>query len=399
MRPIPFAAPVAVLLLALAASACGSETQQKQQAAPPPAVLTETAVLQDLVEERSFTGRVEAVDKVQIRARVQGFLKAKRFEEGAEVMAGDPLFDIEPEPFELAVQQATANLANAQAAQTLAEQTFERTEELAGRGTSSKAALDSARSGLLQAQAAVKAREADLQTAKLNLGYARITAPMQGRVGRSAFSVGNLVGPDSGTLVLLVRQDPMYVTFPVPHWLLLQVRKGGQGPDSVFIKLRLADGSLYEPEGQIAFTDVQGTATTDSITVRATIPNPKRLLIDQQLVTVSVIRKQPEKKLVVAQAAMLLDQQGPYVLAVDGDNKVSIKRIVTGEQRGPMIVVESGLAAGERVIVSGHQKARPGAPVAAQEAKQERAPEIQRASPAAPAAPAAAAAPAAPTSK
>lgn len=361
---------VAAVLGALLLSACGGDGAPKQASGPPPSVVTEPVALQDLAEERSFTGRVEAIDKVQIRARVQGYLKARHFEEGAEVKTGDLLFEIEPEPFELAVQQATANLASAQAGLTLAQQTFERTEELSDRGTTSKANLDAARSQLLQAQASVKARETDLQTAKVNLGYTRIAAPMDGRVGRSAYSVGNLVGPDSGTLALLVKQDPVYVTFPVPYWLLLQVRKAGQAADSVYIKLRLADGSFFEPEGQIAFVDVQATSTTDSVTVRATIPNPKRLLIDQQLVNVFVIRRQPERKMVVSQSALLLDQQGTYVLAVDKENKVAIKRITTGEQRGPMIVVENGLAVGDQVIVSGHQKARPGAVVSPQSSGQ-----------------------------
>lgn len=202
-----------------------------------------------------------------------------------------------------------------------------------------------------------------MQTAKLSLGYTSIAAPMDGRVGRSTYSVGNLVGPESGALIMLVKQDPVYVTFPVPQWLLLQVQKAGGDSDGMYIKLKLADGSMFEPEGQIAFADVQATASTNSVTVRATIANPKRILIDQQLVNVFVIRRQPEKKLVVPQTALLLDQQGAYVLAVDADNKVAVKRIVTGEQRGAMIVIESGLAAGDRLIVGGHQKARPGAPV------------------------------------
>lgn len=361
---------IAALTLSLAA--CGSESANKQQAAPPPAaVVVETASLKDLTEERTFTGRVEAIDKVQVRARVQGFVKARHFEEGANVKTGDLLFEIEPEPFQLAVAQATANLASAEAGLTLAQQTFDRTEELAARGTSSKANRDTAQSALIQAQAGVKARQAEVETAKLNLSYTRITAPMAGRVGRSTFSVGNLVGPDSGALVTLVRQDPVYVTFPVPQWLLLQFSKEGKAPDSVFIKLRLADGNTYQPEGRIAFADVQATASTDSVTVRATMPNPGGVLIDQQLVTVLVIRRQPEKKLVISQAALLLDQQGTYVLAVGEGDKVAIKRITTGEQRGPLIVVDGGLAEGDRVIVSGHQKARPGAPVAPQAAGKE----------------------------
>lgn len=370
--PFRIAPTTAALIACLVLVACGdNRARQKADAGPPPSVLTATAMLQDFAAQRSFTGRVEAIDKVQVRARVQGFLKARHFEEGAEVKADALLFEIEPEPFETAVRQAEATLASAQAALVLAQQTFDRADELATRGTTSRAQLDAARSSLLQAQAGVRAREAELQTARLNLGYTRISAPMDGRVGRAAFSVGNLVGPDSGTLVLLVRQDPVYVTFPVPTGLLTQVRRAGREPDSVYIKLRLPDGSEYEPEGSVAFADVQATGSTDAVTVRGTIPNPRRLLIDQQLVTVLVVRKQPEHKLVVPQAALLLDQQGSYVLAVDQSSKAQVKRIVAGEQRGPSIVVESGLAAGDRVIVGGHQRARPGTVVAPQPAGQE----------------------------
>lgn len=324
--------------------------------------------MQDLAEERSFTGRVEAIDKVQIRARVQGYLKARNYVEGSEVKEGALLFEIEPDPFEIAVRQAEANQEAATAGVTLAQQTFDRAEELAQRGSGSRATLDSARAGLIQAQATLKARQSELATAKLNLGYTRITAPMAGRVGRAAASVGNLVGPDSGALALLVKQDPVYVTFPVPQWLLLQVRKAGQASDDFFIKLKLPDGSTYEPRGRIAFSDVQGTATTDSITVRARIANADGLLVDQQLVNVFVVRKSPDRKLMISQSALLLDQQGPYVLSVAKDNKVAVKRITTGEQHGSMIVVDSGIEAGERVIVSGHQKARPGSTVSPQQA-------------------------------
>jgi membrane fusion protein (multidrug efflux system) len=352
-----------VSTIATLLAACGDSATKRPPAPPPPSVVVEPVKLHDLAEERSFTGRIEAIDKVQIRARVQGYLKARNFEEGAEVKKDDLLFEIEPEPFELAVNQAAANLANSEAAQTLAEQTYQRSLELTDRGTASKASLDSAQSQLRQAQANVKARQAELQTAQLNLSYTRIMAPMAGRIGRSTYSVGNLVGPDSGSLALLVKQDPVYVTFPVPYALLLRVKKGGRSEDGVYIKLRLADGTMYEPEGQMAFEDVQATASTDSVTIRGQIANPKRLLIDQQLVNVFVIRRQPEKKLVISQSALLLDQQGPYVLVVDDQNKVNITRITVGEQRGSLIVVDSGLSADERVIVSGHQKVRPGAVV------------------------------------
>lgn len=349
------------MLAATVLAGCDSDAPaQSGQAAPPPAVVVEPVKLVDLAEEQTFTGRIEAIDKVHIRARVQGFLKARDFEEGAEIKSGQLLFEIEREPYEIAVAQAEANLANAQAALTLAQQTYDRTATLTARETVSKASLDSALAQLSQAQAAVKAQEAALQTAKLNLDYTRITAPIDGRVGRTSFSVGNLVGPDSGPLVTLVAQDPMYVTFPVPQRLLLEFRKGGQDPDSLTVQLLLADGKVYGQQGRVRFAEVEATSSTDSVVVRASIANPDRLLVDQQLVDVSVVSKQPEKKLVVSQSALLLDQQGSYVLTVGDDNVVAIKRIETGEQRGSLIVVASGLSEADRVIVSGHQKVRPG---------------------------------------
>jgi len=355
-----------VLLASCLIAACDQGPPKNPPAPPPASVVVAPVSLEDLSSERSFTGRIEATDKVQIRARVQGFLKSRLFEEGAKVEAGELLYEIEPEPFELAVQQAEANVASAAAAETFAQQTFERTEELVRRNTSSRASLDEAQSALAQAQATLKARKAELQTAQLNLSYTKITAPISGRAGRSEYSVGNLVGPESDPLVLLVSQDPVYANFPVPQWLLVQVRKAGQGPESVYVELRLADGSEYEHTGSVVFTDVQATTGTDSVLVRAKFPNPEGLLVDQQLVNVQVIRKKPEKKLVISQSALLLDQQGAYALVVDDANKVQIKRITVGVQRGPLIVVESGLEAGDRVIVSGHQKARPGAEVAPQ---------------------------------
>lgn len=349
------------LLAALLLAGCDSDTAAPQAEAPaPPAVIVEAVQLKDVMEERSFTGRIEAIEKVQIRARVQGFLKKRAFEEGAEIAKGQLLFEIEREPYEVAVAQAEATLANAQAALTLARQTYDRTAALAKSNNASRAALDTAQTQLNQAQAAVQAQQAALRSAQLSLGYTRIIAPINGRVGRATYSVGNLVSIDSNPLVTLVAQDPMFVTFPVPQWLLLEVRKEGRGPDSVIVKLRLADGTVYDQEGQIQFVDVESTSSTDSVMVRASIPNPRHLLVDQQLVTVMVVTKQPERRLVVSQSAMLLDQQGPYVLGVDGDSKVAIRRITVGEQRGPLIEVNSGLAENDRVIVSGHQKVRPG---------------------------------------
>lgn len=322
--------------------------------------------MKDLSEERNFTGRIEAIDKVQLQARVQGFLQARDFTEGTEVKKGQVLFQIEPQSFQIAVDAAAANLSNAKAALTLAQQTYDRTKQLVSQNAQSQSQLDSAEASLMQAKATLEAQQAALDAAKLNLSYTRIVAPIDGRVGRATYSVGDLVGPSSNPLVTLVAQDPVYVTFPVPQELLLEVRKAGIKANAFAVKIRLADGTTYKHEGHIAFTAVQATAATDSVIVRATMPNPDRLLVDQQIVNVMVIRKKAQPKLVISQSALLLDQQGPYVLAVGTDKKVAIKRITTGEQRGALIVVNSGLEAGEKVIVSGHQKVRPGMVVSPQ---------------------------------
>jgi membrane fusion protein (multidrug efflux system) len=327
--------------------------------------------MQDVADRQSFTGRIQAIDKVTIRARVEGFIKQRGFEEGAEVKKDQLLFALEQEPYEAAVALAGANLASAKAAAQLAQATVDRVAPLAERGNASQAALDEARAGLSQTEAAVRAQEANLTKARLDLGYATMLSPMDGRTGRANFSIGEFVGPASNPLVTVVRQDPMYVAFPVPQRTLLQVRRDGIGADSVTVSLRLPDGSTYEHEGVIKFTEVEGNPGTDTVTVRATVPNPDGYLVDQQLINVTVMAKQADPRLLISQSGVLLDQQGAYVLAVTPENKVEARRVSLGEQRGANIIVLDGLSAGDRIIVSGHQKARPGATVDAHEAEQD----------------------------
>jgi membrane fusion protein (multidrug efflux system) len=361
----------AILTAALvsATSAAQAQPAAGPGAPPAPSVIVETAAMQDVADRQSFTGRIQAIDKVTIRARVEGFIKQRGFEEGAEVKKDQLLFALEQEPYEAAVALAGANLASAKAAAQLAQATVDRVAPLAERGNASQAALDEARAGLSQAEAAVRAQEANLTKARLDLGYATMLSPMDGRTGRANFSIGEFVGPASNPLVTVVRQDPMYVAFPVPQRTLLQVRRDGIGADSVTVSLRLPDGSTYEHEGVIKFTEVEGNPGTDTVTVRATVPNPDGYLVDQQLINVTVMAKQADPRLLISQSGVLLDQQGAYVLAVTPENKVEARRVSLGEQRGANIIVLDGLSAGDRIIVSGHQKARPGATVDAHEAE------------------------------
>jgi membrane fusion protein (multidrug efflux system) len=348
-------------VLALIAAASGTAANAQDQAsAPPPSVVVQPVRTRDVAEQQSFTGRVQAIDKVHVRARVQGFIKARPFEEGSEVKKGDLLFQLDKDTYQAALELQKANLASAQAQFELAEATYERIKPLAATGTSSQATLDQASSQRSQALASIAASKANIKKAELDLSYTDITAPMDGRVGRATYSVGELVGPESDPLVTVVMQDPMYVAFPVPQRVLLQVRREGKTAESVVVRLQLADGSTYENDGTIKFAEVEGNAGTDTVTVRAVVPNPKRLLVDQQLVGVTVVAKKPDPRLVVSQSAVNLDQQGASVLVVTKDNKVELRRVELGQQIGADIVVLKGLSADERVIISGQQKVRPG---------------------------------------
>lgn len=339
-------------------------------AVPLPSVIVETIQEVDVSASRTFTGRIEAMEKVGVRARVDGFLKPRRFEEGALVKKGDVLFEIDPSSYQVNVTLAEANLANAEAARALAQITLDRQQELYARnsGAISKQQIDQSSASLKQADAVVKARQSDLDNAKLMLGYTTITAPFDGKVGRATYSTGEYVGPSSQPLVSIVQQDPVYVSFPLPQAVLLESVKDGRDKSDYFLQVTLADGSVYPEKGKIEFADVSASASTDSVTVRARMSNPKGYLIDQQIVQVAVVRNQSEKRLLLPQSALLLDQQGSFTLTVDGSGKVGIARLKLGAQRGSSMIVEDGLKAGDRVVVSGHQKARPGQMVAAMEA-------------------------------
>jgi membrane fusion protein (multidrug efflux system) len=359
----------AVAGAALAVLALAGPAAAQAPGGAPPGVTVAPVAQRDVSERWSFTGRVQAIDKVELRARVQGFLAARNFEEGTEVKTDDLLFEIEKAPYQAAVAQAEANLASATAAEQLAQATLSRTETLSERQTVSAAQLDEAQAKFLEAQAAAQAAEAALTRARLDLAYTDVRAPMAGRIGRAAYSVGDLVGPDSGPLATLVAQDPIYVAFPVPSRVLLEVRREGRARESVRVHLELADGSTYEHAGEVSFVEVEANPTTDTVTVHATVPNPDRLLVDRQLVGVTVEAKEPTLRLVVSQSALLLDQQGAYVLVVGDDDTVATRRVALGEQVGTDVIVEDGLAAGERVIVAGVQKVRPGMTVSPQTVK------------------------------
>jgi membrane fusion protein (multidrug efflux system) len=336
-----------------------------QQGGPPPAVLVQPAELRSMTKQAEFVGRAEALEKVDLRARVQGFLGPRLFKDGDEVKEAQVVFTIEKEPFEAAVDQRKAQLASAQATLANADQQLARTAELTRKGNAPVAQLDRRTAEQGQAKAAVMEAEANLRDAQIQLSYTEIKSPISGRIGRPAVSPGNLVGPDSGVLATVVKDDPMQVLFSVTQREMLEARDTDV-TGKVRARVRLANGSLYNEKGRVDFLDVQVNPRTDGQTVRAMFPNPDDILTSGQTVRVIIEEKGGDEVLVIPESAIAIDQTGPYVFVVGQDDKVEQRRLRLGTRREGLAVVEEGLKPDERVVVQGQQRIRAGMTVAPQ---------------------------------
>ena len=323
---------------------------------------------QPVTQGVDFVGRVEATDKVAIRARVVGFLDQVNFTEGSLVKAGDKLFSMDRAPFEAALLQTQG--AVLQASATLDNATLQRVraDELVKTSAISVATRDERLAAERTAQGSLIRAQADVKTASINLSYTEMFSPINGRVGRTAVTRGNLIGPDTGVLATVVSEDPMSVVFPVSQREFLRLQKEADNvaakASGLLVKLRFSDGTTYPQDGRIDFIDVTVDRATDTVQVRAKVPNPKDHLVDGQFVRISVQGETPVEKLVIPQASLIADQEGIYVFVVDG-GKAVVRRIKTGTDLGPNIAVEQGLVAGDQVVVTGLAMLRPGAPVVA----------------------------------
>ncbi|MGE0715782.1 MAG: efflux RND transporter periplasmic adaptor subunit [Alphaproteobacteria bacterium] len=341
-----------------------------QQPPAAPAVGVVKVAKEAVTETASFVGRIEAIDRVEIRARVSGFLEKRAFTEGAEVKAGDLLFVIDQASFKAELDQAKAQLAQGQASAQNAAIQLARAQQLIRTQTVAQTTLDDRTAADQEAKAEVLKQRAALRAAEIQLGYTEIKAPVDGRIGRASASQGNLVGPDTGALALLVSQDPMYVTFPISQRTLLQfqerARAAGiaQAAGQIKVRLRFANGTAYPHLGTIDFVGVSVDRGTDTVSIRARMPNPDRVLIDGQFVSVTVEGDKPEERIMVSQSAVMLDQQGAYVF-VEVGGKAEPRRIKLGQTRGGRAIVEEGLSEGDMLIVDGLQRVRPGQPVRA----------------------------------
>jgi membrane fusion protein (multidrug efflux system) len=333
-------------------------------AAPAPAVGVRLVVQKGVSESFEFVGHIKAVDKVDLRARVEGFLEKRLFREGQFVKAGDLLYQIEKVQYEALAEQAKANLASAEAESVNAKLQYARQLDLSKKQFSPQSVVDQDRAAVDTAAAKIMQAKAALRQAEVNLDYTDIRSPIDGRIGQTIYTVGNLVNPASGILATIVRQDPIYVLFPISVRDLETIRearrKEGGGLNKIEILVRLANGQLYPHPGIWNFTDPQVDQLTDTLIMRATIPNPDGTLADGQVITAIIRERKEEPRLVVPQTALQVDQSGYYALVVNAERKVEVRRIKTGPNIGTDVVALSGLQEGDKVIVDGIQKVRPG---------------------------------------
>ncbi len=354
---------IAAAALAIGLHGPGAAHAQTQ---PPPAVIVEQVQEQRVGTTAEFVARVEAIEAVNVWARVPGLVEIVEFSGGQFVEAGDILFRIEREQYEAEMAAARAQAERAEAILAEADITLARNEELRARGTVSQAALDEAIAAHAVAEADVAAARAAVRFAEINLGYTEIRAPIGGRLGRPLVTRGNLVGPESSALARIVQLDPVWVVFSLSEgdvvtWRQAQLERAPRADAAQFaFTVRLPNDAVHTYTGALDFIESEVDPATGTIAARAVFANPENLLVPGQNVTLRVAEEDPPAFPVVRQSAVQQDRQGRYVYVLEDDNTVSRRDIETGARVAGGWAVESGLDANETVVIQGLQRLRPG---------------------------------------
>jgi membrane fusion protein, multidrug efflux system len=384
-RPFPFSARPAAGALALSAllmlAACGKGQAPADGAGgpkmPAPEVGVVVATPGDVGLLVELPGRLEASRVSQVRARAAGILQERLFREGSDVKAGQPLFRIDPAPYKATQLSAQASLARAEANAGQAKALAERYKPLVEVNAVSKQEYANAEAAWKAAEAEVGVARAALTTAGINLGYATVTAPISGRIGRALVTEGALVGQNEATELAVIQQiNPMYVNFTQSASDVLKLRraleaglfKRGSGPQAASVRVVLEDGTEFSETGKLLFSDLSVDPTTGQITLRAEVPNPKGALLPGLYVRVRLEQAQVSNAITVPQQAVTRTQQGDSLMVVDGEGKVSTRNVKISAGQNNRWVVLEGLKTGEQVMVDGFQKLQmmpPGTPVKA----------------------------------
>lgn len=353
-------------------AACGKQEGGPGGAAgggmPPPEVTVVTAQAGSSALTRDLSGRITAVRTAEVRARVDGILEKRLFNEGGEVKAGQSLFKIDSRVLEANAATAKAALAKAKSSVLIAKQTADRYRQLVGEQGVSRQEFDQAEAQLKQAEAEVAAAEAEVRRSSVDLEYASVQAPISGRIGRALVSEGALLNKGTGTPLALIEQlDSVYVDFNQSGADLLRLKQlakvGKLKQATLPVDLLLEDGTPYAHAGKLLFAEQTIDPATGTVTLRAEFPNPDHLLLPGMFATVRVAQGAMDATVRVPQKAIVSSPQGQFVYIVGGDNKVAPAPVKTGGFSGTDWIILSGLKGGERVMVDGIQKVRPGAVV------------------------------------
>jgi membrane fusion protein (multidrug efflux system) len=383
------ALPAVLIISTLALTACGS----KDEAPPPPqaaAVTVVTLKTESVTLTRELAGRAEASQEAQVRPQVGGIVERLLFTEGGSVRAGQPLYQLDQTAYRADANSAQAAVARAQATLATAQENAKRSAELVKIDAISRQDNDNAQAALRQAQADLRAAQAGLQGANVPLGFTRVTAPISGRIGRSSVTRGALVTASQATpLATIQALDPMYVEISQSSAELLQLRReiaagSLQGTDAVPVDITLEDGSTYPQQGRLSFTEAMVDPGTGAVALRVVVPNPDQLLLPGMFVRANVANG-------VRQDAILAPQQGisrnprgqATAMVVGADGKAEQREVKVSRTIGDKWLVEEGLKAGDKLIVEGLQKVKPGAAVQASERGSEAKPAVAAAKPAA----------------
>jgi membrane fusion protein (multidrug efflux system) len=360
-----------IVLTAVVLAGCGSGKQQQPPAPPTPQVGFVTVSPQSVTLSTELAARTAAYETSEIRPQVNGLITARLFQEGDEVRAGQPLYRIDPQPYQAQVASARAALSRAKAAIASNDALARRYGELVKINAIARQDYENAITTAQQARADVAAQEAALRTATIDLGRTTVKAPISGRIGRSAVTTGGLVTASQTTaLSTIQRLDPIYVDITQSSVDQLRLRKQllegnlSRGANAARIRLKLEDGTLYPVEGIVKFADVTVDPATGSQTIRAQFSNPNRLLLPGMYVTAQFVEGTQANALLVPQRAVSRDEKGNAVVMVVGPgNKIVPKTLTAPRTIGDNWLVTAGLAAGDRVIVEGAQNLQPGTPV------------------------------------
>jgi membrane fusion protein (multidrug efflux system) len=368
MRP-RLTASLPVLGLALAgALAAGCSPTPTDSAPQTPQVSIIRAKPQIVPLTRDLVGRVSAIRSADVRARVPGILLKRLYREGSEVHAGEALFEIDPKPYQAALDAALASLAQAQATATNAAVNAKRTRDLLPSGLVSRSDVDNNNATERSSQAQVKQAEANVETARINMGYATVTAPISGRSGQQHVTEGALVGQSEATLLTTVDQiDRLYVNFDRPADEILQLRAAqGRGDVTLFdrdkasLQVILPDGTAYTPQGTLDFDDVTVDPTNAALAFRGVVANPQRRLLPGMFVTVHLTLGTLNRAYLIPQAIVRRDGTGAFVEIAGSDGKVVQKHIQADTMMGINWLVTAGLNADDRIIATSVDKVHPG---------------------------------------